>query len=190
MSWGYFVDLKLTLKTTAWKKLRDAKPGDTALEPGWSGLEEPSLEKAFGRPWSEDESFVKILKGRAYHGEDTVLHIDEREGMTAVRICLMLDKSTLEQAYPLAALLYAARDAGSGSLRIVNDGTAAGEEGVEITLAKKKITKTAIEDSFVIAEELMAELYGDLVSNRLKSKSSRRVPINPFTGKPVSSKKV
>jgi hypothetical protein len=175
MSWGYFVDLKLTMPSDVWAKVREQKPGGFPLKAGWSGFAERSLEKAFGRPWSERDSFSKLLKGKAFHGSESVHHVDEIEGHTSIRICLMLDKSTLDLAYPLATLFYAAHESGaaSGSLRIVNDGTAAGEDGVEITLTKTKVTKAKIADSFVIVEELMGELYGDLVSAPLKGKSSK-----------------
>jgi hypothetical protein len=193
MSWGYFVDLKLTMPSAAWKKVSDQKAGASKLVAGWSGLDDAGLEKSLGRPFSEGDTLIKVLKGKAYHGTETVHHVDEDDGVTTVRICLLLDKSTLELAYPLATLLFAARDTGvaKGALRLVNDGTAPGEDGVEIALAKKKLTKTKIEDQAAIAEGLIADLYGDLVSARLKAKSSKspRSMINPFTGQPISSKR-
>jgi hypothetical protein len=193
MSWGYFVDLKLTMPAAAWKKVSEQKAGASKLAAGWSGLDDAGLEESFGQPFSEGDTLTKVLKGAAYHGPETVHHVDEHDGVTSVRICLLLDKSTLELAYPLAALLHAARDTGvaKGALRLVNDGTAPGEDGVEIALVKNKLTKTKVEDQGAIAEEIVGDLYGDLVSSPLKAKSSQkpRTMINPQTGQPISSKR-
>ena len=187
MSWGYFVDLNLTLPQAAWKKLSNRKLGALKLKAGWSGLDDAALEKSLSRPFSETDTVAKVLKGKAYHRTDGVYRIEDSDGTTSVRVCILLDKSLLELAYPLAGLLYAAAEtaAAKGSLRIVNDGTAPGEDGSIVSLAKKKLTKTKIDDREAIAEELMADLYGDLVSGPIKTKSKPLSRINPFTGKPM-----
>jgi hypothetical protein len=193
MSWGYFVDLNVVMASGEWKRLCARRLGEGKLAAGWSRLEDAGLEKALGRAFSGDETFTKVLKGKAYHAEDVVHRIEDDGDVAAVRICLLLDKSLLELAYPLALIFEAARkvEGATGTLRIVNDGSAPGENGVELSLAKKKITHKKIEDCFAVTEELMAELYGDLVSAPLKMKSSKPGSgINPFTGKPISSKKL
>ena len=184
MSWGYFVDLNITLPSEAWKKISEQKLGGRKLKSGWSGFEDAALEKAFVRPFSEDATVAKVLKGKAYHGTETVHRIEAHGKDTSVRVCLLLDKSTLELAYPLVLAFQSAAElaAAHGSLQIVNDGTAPGENGALLSLAKRKIKRTKIDDSFAVTEQLMAELYGDLVSAPLKAKSSK-------PGRPISSKK-
>ena len=177
MSWGYFIDLNITLSSAAWKKISAQKLGAAKLPKGWSGLDDASLEGALGRPFSESDSIIKVLKGKAFHGKETVHRVEDKRDATSVRICLLLDKSTLELAYPLARLFQAARqvDGAKGSLRIINDGSAPGENGVVLSLAKKKVEAAPIEDCFAVAEQLTAELYGDLVSAPLKQSSRRTV---------------
>src|SRR5579859_1299320 len=106
MSWGFFADLRLTLSTAGWARLRELKPADVPLAEGWSGLEDRELERSFGRPATKDETFGDVL-AREWH--DAVARVDAEGDRTNIRVCALLDKSELELAHPLATLLEAAR---------------------------------------------------------------------------------
>ena len=196
MSWAYFADLRLAVHDGAWARISARRPRDVTLAEGWSGLEEEALEEAFGRHSTKDDTFATVLRGEAYTAPETVHDITTVGDTTTVRVCLVLDKSLLDLAYPLATLLQAAREAGAeGSLRLVNDGTYAGEDGVELKLAKGKITKKKLRDSWKIVEALGAEIFGLGMGDEIEApaeatgKPATRVVINPFTGKPVAPAK-
>jgi hypothetical protein len=159
MSWGYIVDLKLTLPSAAWKALRKRRACDVCIAPGWSKLADKRLEARFADGWGERATFDTMLRDKAYRGADTIRRLEETSSTATIRVCVLCDKSTLDWAYPLVALLHAARDARAmGTLRIVNDGTAPGEDGVVLTLAKGKLKATRAFDREAICEEVFAEL--------------------------------
>jgi hypothetical protein len=146
------------------------------------------LEKAFGKSFTREDTFANVLDGRAYNGRETIHSVIDEDGTTTLRICLILDKSQLELAYPLATLLHAATDiASSASLRFVNDLTAPGEDGVEIVLAKKRLASKPI-DAESIGADLAADLYPE-ISQKKTTKTKERVVINPFTGERMTIKR-
>jgi hypothetical protein len=190
MSWGYFADLRLTMPAKAWDELRKTKPDDVTLNKGWFGCEDPDLEAGFamtlGRaaPADTKVTFEKLL-ARAYTGKESICTVEKDDAQTRVRACLLLDKSELYLARPLAALLEAARKVGGeGALQLVNDGTYSGEGGVAITLKKGKLSRRAIgEDCHDIGEELGMEIFAGVMPEA--PKKSGKPKINPFTGKPI-----
>jgi hypothetical protein len=154
MSWGFYADLQLALPTATWKEIGEQRPSETVLTPGWSGLADKALEAEFAKPFSEKKTFAQLLASPAYKGAQTINTVKRTKDATRVRICVLLDKSTLELAYPLVALLHSAREAGTGALRLVNDGTYGGEGGAVITLAKGKLTSKRVKDCWPLVEEL------------------------------------
>jgi hypothetical protein len=185
MSWGYFADLRLSLDTAAWDQLLEQRPSAIQLDPGWSGLENKDLEEMFSRPNTGTETFAQILKWKCYTGKEAIETIETNADRTRLRVCLMLDKSLLDLAYPLATLLEAARGVGGeGSLRLVNDGTAVGEDGVELVLARGTISTQPIDDCWSIVEQLGAELFAGMVQQTRQKAKSRAIR-NPFTGESI-----
>lgn len=186
MSWGYFADLQLTVPTKAWAELRARTPGAVTLERGWSGLEDQELESAFSQPFAVGDTFARILAGPAFNTAEALNRAAADGAGTSARVCLMLDKSSLELAYAMAALFHAARsvDGTKGTFRLVNDGTYSGESGVVLTLSDGKIAKERIKDLFALVDELAAEIFA--AAQEAASKSSKpRVLINPFTKEPI-----
>jgi hypothetical protein len=180
MSWGFFADLRLSLPTAAWTRVRARRPAEIPLAAGWSGLEDTGLEHAFGRPSTKQQTFADVL---AWDWRGAIVEVAADGGRTRVRVCAMLDKSELELAQPLAALLDAARDeGGEGSLRLVNDGTSGAENGVERTLAGGHLTSAPLEDYESILEELAVEI----LPKPPKRGGPAKPMINPFTGKPIT----
>jgi hypothetical protein len=182
MSWGFLVDLHLKLSRDAWTRLQKRTPGETSLADGWSGLEDAGLERSFGRPWSQDATYRELLP--RYADAESIVQIDASGDPVAIRVCVIVDKSTLENAYPLAALLHAAAaEAGEGTLRLVNDGTYSGESGSVIALARGSVTAAAIADDAVL-EELSAELL-ERIEQAAAAGERPKPGRNPFTGQPV-----
>jgi len=178
MSWAFLADLDVTLPAQAWTRIQAKRPRDISLAKGWSGLEEATLEDAFGRPLRSAETFAQVIAWD--WGKDAIV-VDEVTGDGArVRVCAALDKSLLDMAFPLAALLEAARsEGGAGSLRLVNDGTSGAEAGSEMILAGGRIEATPLDDF----EELLEELAGEMLQHRMRS--GGKPMINPFTGKAI-----
>ncbi len=177
MSWGFFADLHLTVSSEAWKRLSERKPSEIPLKRGWSALTDQGLEEAFGASSTKKETFAQALASERYRGANAVHRVVKKGAKTTVRVGLLLDKSRLELAHPLATLLEAARDDASakGSLQLVNDGTYAGEDGAELTLAKGKLVRKRIAN----ASERVEALTEELVSKATKASVHPSVPKGP-----------
>ncbi len=185
MSWGYFIDLRIGLSTAAWNAVRGQKPADIALAPGWSGLKDREFEHAFSVPTTKTETFAEVLAWKCYTGKEAIERIESKAGVTTVRVCVLLDKSLLDLAYPLATLFQSARAAGGeGSLRLVNDGTSSGEDGVELALTKGAITSKPVGDCWKIVEQLGAELFG----NEIFEDDEPPAPVKRPAAKKVTAK--
>jgi hypothetical protein len=179
MSWGFFADLRVSIPTDEWAKIRARALKDVALPTGFLGLADAELESSFLRPHEGSETIGDALEPKP----SSIHEIAESKGTTKVRICLLLDKSQLESARPLAAVLEAARAAGgTGSLRLVNDGTYSGEAGVELSLKKGKLSKKRLDDGEEIVESLAAELAE---AKKPKKKSAKKTKAPAFVPPPA-----
>ena len=124
MSWAFLADLRIEIPTAAWERVRAMKPAEVTLAPGWSGLKDKGLEADFARPVTRGETFAETLAWDGYTTRDALQRVEIEGTTTKVRVVAVLDKSLLDYAHPLAALFEAARaERGSGSFRLVNDGT-------------------------------------------------------------------
>jgi hypothetical protein len=187
MSWGYFADLRLTLPRHAWDELAHARPAEVVLRPGWSGFTDRALEEAFSSPLTGKESFAKVLQWDGY-GREAVRRIVLDDDTVTIRVCLVMDKSLLELAFPLAALLHAARDhGGRGTFALVNDGTYAGESGTTLTLERGTIAITPVVNLWDHIEALGAELFGKLAED--ESIDADAPALDPVTRQPVGKGK-
>ena len=182
MSWGYFAELRVSMPTAQWRLLQKRPLAEFVLPAGWSGLKDKQLEASFLRPHSGKETLGKALGWKCYRGAEAVHQLEAGDELTSLRICLLLDKSQLELALPLAAVLEAARTSdATGSLRLVNDGTFSGEDGVEIAIAAGKRKTTRLKDCWELNEALAAELFEAIASKP----QGKKPMINPFTGQPL-----
>jgi hypothetical protein len=187
MSWGYFADLRLSLPTSAWSALQSKKPLEFRLDKGWSGLEDASLETRFGHPNTGVEDFAKVLAWDCYEGPEAIKDVESDGAGTTVRVCLLLDKSLLDLAFPLASLLEAARaSGGTGTLRLVNDGTYSGEDGVELELRDGAIAKKKLENCWEINEALANEIYR-VDAILAADADGTLLGVNPFTHQPLTA---
>jgi len=100
MSWGFFADLRVSMPTGEWRRIRERALTDISVPPGWLGLEDAQLEGSFLRPYSGDETLGHALEWKCYRAAEAIHEIDEANGATKLRVCLMLDKSQLELAFP------------------------------------------------------------------------------------------
>jgi hypothetical protein len=146
MSWGYLLDVRLSLPDDAWARLAGARAGDHPTSPGWWGFREADLAHRFtvnfdGGRGFDDWTFERVI--RSFSRPESIGSISSDGGITSVRVASLLDRSGETYiARSFAALFEAARAAGgSGSVSLINDGTYSGEDGVTVTLAKGKLTK-------------------------------------------------
>jgi hypothetical protein len=103
MSWGFFLDLDLTLPTAEWKRLQ-AITG-SALPPRWWGFEESDLDERFGGVSFFDAMAFKKAFTFFHDGKSCVKRVEEAKGRTSVRLTAHLDRSGDTQvAKPIAAL--------------------------------------------------------------------------------------
>lgn len=98
------------------------------------------------------------------NGKSCVKSIDDVGGEMVVRLVAHLDRDGDTQvAGPIVAMFDAAAKAGgTGRIRLVNDGTYSGEDGVEVAIVDGKLARSAVEGSNDLVEELGAALYPDL----------------------------
>lgn len=178
MSWGYFIELDLRVPAAARAALHARRPVDVRLPVAWSGLRDRRLEAVLGRCSSKDQTFAQTLSW--YRREGSRLREEASGERATLRVLTLLEKSILDEGHPLVALLFAAREhAGEGTLRLVNDGTAGGEAGVELTLANGTITSHPIEDADELAQRLGNELYA------LPALPPTGIALHPVTGLPI-----
>lgn len=62
MSWGYFLDLDLTLPTPAWKRLAHTKTGSHGITPGWWGFKKAELGTMFTAADFDDHSIGEAVE--------------------------------------------------------------------------------------------------------------------------------
>lgn len=191
MSWGYFVELVVTLPTASLKTLKKKRASEVVLPTGWSGLRDAGLEAAFGRPPATRDTLGRAL---GWLGSTPALPAVQREetagDRTSLRVLTTLEKSILDHAFPLVALFYAARDeGGEGVLRLVDDGTAPGEVGVELTLKLGAITARRLEDDGDLAGRLGSELFAPEIGTAIDHGKGATVKTAPrkTRAKPTTS---
>ena len=195
MSWGYFVDLRLTLPSDDWTALARRAPRDCPVPASWparsafakafrseywQGLDVPFQKIAFAKA-----PLWKLLRGDALRSVRPTE--DER---VDVRLLVLLDKSLLDGAAVIAALFFGAAQQAraTGRLAVVNDGTGPGEDGWCFTLARGKVKAAKIEDAGEFGAELAALLYPGVVpvparpAEQLRGVANGRWGINPMTG--------
>ncbi|MBL8716042.1 MAG: hypothetical protein JNL79_08600 [Myxococcales bacterium] len=159
MSWGYFLELDLTLPTEAWARIQKSTADTWPAEPGFFGLKEKGLEDMFlGKlfaGWTIGKAFALV-------GRRNITKAVTEGDVTRLRVVTLLDKSgDTEIARPFASLFLAAQaHGGEGRLTLVNDGTYSGEEGVVLTLAKGKVKTERVKNCWDYVERLGAELFG------------------------------
>lgn len=182
MSWGFILDLKLSLADGDWEHIQALRPDDDALPAGWSGLKESELEAAFVRPVVAAElqpTFATAVAG--YRAPHALATVESRRGVTRIRVGLFLDRGELGWARSAIALFFAAKEhAKSGSLRLVNDGTYAGEAGVELKLSRGAVSTKRLRDSVPVAEKLAAEIDGGTDDDGPARSASRELEIPPL----------
>lgn len=160
MSWGFFLDLDLTLPTSEWARLAPTKTSDHRIAAGWWGFQDPSLGKMFTAADFDDTKLGEAVE--LFNRAESIGTVTEAGGETTLRLCQLLDRGGDPSiAKCIAALVDASKASARGRLRLVNDGTYSGEGGVEIIVADGRLARASVEDSFVIVLQLGAEVYGD-----------------------------
>lgn len=62
MSWGFFLDLNLTLPTKEWTRLAATRTGEHAIAPTWWGFQEPELGTMFTAADFDDMTIGKVVE--------------------------------------------------------------------------------------------------------------------------------
>jgi hypothetical protein len=162
MSWGYFLDLELSVPTAAWKRLQAIE--GRALPSGWWGFRGADLEKRFGAGPTFDNVTFKRALAFFKDGKSCSKHVSEANGRTTVRLTTLLDRGGDTQvARPIAAAFdAAAKDGGAGHIQLVNDGSAPGEPGVVIAIASGALVRERLVDAADRREALSAAVFPEL----------------------------
>jgi hypothetical protein len=178
------MDVRFTVADELWASILRWRPARLLLRPGWSKLKDRQLEAAFIRPVAGDETFAEVLRWTCYRPPRAVSVEHVEAGKRLLRLCTLLDRSQLELAQPLIALFGAVAQAGGdGGLRLINDGTHAGELGFALALTRGEVKARRLrpdidDDAARLGEELVALELGTPPPART------RIGKNPFTGEP------
>ena len=158
MSWGFIVDLQVRVETKTYKALKRRRVAEFGLPVGWTGFSDAQLVAAFDPSIDEGLTFARALKVFA---EGVVLETNDGE-VTSLRVVCDLDRSLLEHAGLLAALLIGA---GEGTLSLVNDGTYTGEDGSVLWVEKGKLFAKKLSQHAEKLEELHTVLLQKLIAS-------------------------
>jgi hypothetical protein len=165
MGWGYFLDARLTLPGAAWLEISNKKTDDFPTPVGWWGMKDKELERRFVDMFGDTSkglTFAKLVK--LFERKESIgVVMPDEDGAVSIRIVQLLSKDMdTDVARGVAALFEAAKGAGGeGHVSLANDGTYVGEDGVTVTLAKGKLSRKPIKDSWAYTEHLAMELFGD-----------------------------
>lgn len=161
MSWGFFLDLDITLPTSAYEELLSITPA--TLPAGWWGFTDADLEHTFTGTEFDEMSFERTF-GIFEHGDGCSKIVESAGGSTRVRFCMLLDKAGETQSAKVYAAFAnaAATLGGTGYIQLINDGTYGGEAGVKVTLGGGTVARSAIgEDEHLgMMEEIAARAFG------------------------------
>ncbi len=161
MSWGFFADLRFELPTRTWTALKKKSPKDFPLDADWSGFKARALTTAFSPPGGRDAgtSFAEILEWKIFTDE-CVREEKRHDGKVVTRVALNLEKSQLDVAGYLGALLEAVRSVGgTGTLALVNDGGYVGEDGHQLVVRDEKRSRRPLKNYRAVRDALSEELY-------------------------------
>jgi hypothetical protein len=153
MSWGFFAHLRVGVAPEAWSSLKKKKPADLGLRTDWAGFADPELRAALTVPKQAIGKTLDRLE------EDGALVEAEPPD---IRVLALLDRSQLDLAAPLAALMLAA---GNGSLELVNDRTFHGSAGRRLEVRDGALVGADLPDDDELADALAAELVPPAPSN-------------------------
>lgn len=161
MSWGFFIDLDLTLPTARWRQLATTTAADHAVSPGWFGLKDRELEETYLDSEFDDTKLAEALT--FFEGEGSLCEVHEGNGTTILRVCQLVDRgSDTGIVKPIAAIFEGAKDVATGHIQLVNDGSYSGEDGAILTALNGTVTRKRLKDCNPIVAKLAAATFGDL----------------------------
>lgn len=159
MSWGFFLDLDLTLPTSEWTRLAQMKTGDHRIEATWWGFADKQLGRMFTTADFDETTIGDAVA--MFKAPESIGTVTTAGDETTLRLCQLLDRGGDPSiAKCIAALVEASKAKARGTLRLINDGTYSGEDGVAIVVSNGRLVRSLLEDSFPMVEQLGAELYG------------------------------
>ncbi len=185
MSWGYYLDLELSLPTAEWTRLQSTKGG--VLPAKWWGFKNADLEDLYGGLDDYDDVTFKKVFTFWTDGKSAAKSVTESKGTTTVKLTVVIDRGGDTQVVkPVAAFFDAAAAVGSGRIRLVNDGSASGENGVEVTIADGVLVRSKVVDR-ELRDTLFARVYPDLAAtvDKLTSRPAKKAAKKPSAKKPA-----
>jgi len=196
VSWGFFLDARLTVPARAWKTLQRERPERFPTPVGWWGLKDRELERRFIDSCgdvSRHLTFGKLVD-RFARMQGSKGEVTTRGATTTVRVLTVLDRSgDTDLARGIAALFAAAAPlGGQGAVSLINDGTYVGEDGATVTLKAGAWSRERIDDCWELTEPLAAELFGEEEVEEAPDSSAHQVPPRhisyerPRRGRPAS----
>ena len=172
MSWGYFLDLNLTIPTSEWERVAQTKTSDHDIGAGWWGFKDKVLGEMFSASEFDDMTIGEVVA--LFDRTESIGKVDVDGDTTTIRLCQLLDRGGEPSIAKLvAALVDASKDSANATLRLINDGSYSGEDGVEIVAADGKLARSHITGSMEIAMKLGSEIYsteidgGDIAEDEL-----------------------
>jgi hypothetical protein len=159
MSWGYFLDLNLTIPTAEWERVAQTKTSDHAIGAGWWGFKDKVLGEMFSASEFDDMTIGEVVA--LFDRVESIGKVDVNGDTTTIRLCQLLDRGGEPSiAKSVAALVDASKDSANATLRLINDGSYSGEDGVEIVAADGQLSRSHVEGSNELAMKLGSEIYG------------------------------
>jgi hypothetical protein len=159
MSWGYFLDLNLTVPTSEWKRLAQTNTGDHGVDASWWGFNDEGLGQMFTGDDFDSMSIGEVVE--LFNRDESIGRVETDGDTTTIRLAQLIDKSSdTSIAKVAAALVDAAKDTAAGTLRMINDGSYSGEDGVEIIAADGELSRKRLTDALKLAMKVGAEIYG------------------------------
>ena len=134
------------------------------VPPGWWGFEDPELDAMFSSSEGDDVVVGEMIATYADSAE-ALGHVTTEGDTTTIRVVAHLDRGgdpCVAKAF--AALVDAAQARAEGRLRLVNDGTYSGEDGVSVLVGGGALKRERVEDCNELVEELGMQIYGELES--------------------------
>lgn len=164
MSWGFYLDLDVTLPTTAWDHLQTVTAA--ALSRTWWALPD-ELNELFTAGGYDDVTFADTLAA-IDHGFPSVT--GERDTTRVVLVTLLDDASEPQRiAKPVAAFCDAAAKAGaSGWVQLVNDGGYPRHPGTKVTLQSGFVFREEVPDDGKLRDALATRLFAPVAERFAK----------------------
>jgi hypothetical protein len=182
MSWGFFLDLDVTLATTAWEQLQSVTAAEVPRN--WWALTD-ELNELLTAGGYDDVTFADTMAA-IDHGFTSVT--GERDTTRVVLLTILDDANEPQRiAKPVAAFCTAAAAAGaSGGVQLVNDGSYARHPGIKIMLQSGFVFREEVADDGTLRDALATRLFAPIAERFAKGSGPVEMPMPRAKAKPTA----